>query len=89
MLFPAREQTADSTPLTADRKQPDRHSGRYSQAAFHHATKICGLRFAVYCLLGERKRFDDAELVIYYARQHWKGGDSKYMSSNHSEVAAA
>ena len=25
----------------------------------------------------------------YYLRQHWKGGDSKYMSSNHSEVAAA
>jgi hypothetical protein len=35
------------------------------------------------------KAFDDGALVIYYARQHWKGGDSKYMSSNHSEVAAA
>ena len=33
--------------------------------------------------------FDDAAVVIYYARQHWKGGDSKYMSSYHSEVAAA
>ena len=39
------------------------------------------------CLL--KKGFDDAALVIYYARQHWKGGDSKYMSSYHSEVAAA
>ena len=73
---------------TANR-QADRHSGRYSPAAFHHAAKICCLRSAVYCLLGERKRFDDAGLVIYYARQHWKGGDSKYMSSYHSEVAAA
>jgi hypothetical protein len=35
------------------------------------------------------KAFDDTSLVIYYARQHWKGGDSKYMSSYHSEVAAA
>lgn len=50
----------------------------------------CGgsMLFAVCCLLSE-KAFDDAVLVIYYARQHWKGGDSKYMSSYHSEVAAA
>ena len=34
------------------------------------------------------KRMLDAQvIVIYYALQHWEGGDPKIMSSNHSEVA--
>ncbi len=28
-------------------------------------------------------------VVIYYFLQHWKGGDSKSMSSYHSEVTEA
>ena len=77
----SKQQTDRPTVIQADILQP-RFTMRLKFA-------VCCLRSAVYCLLGERKRFDDAGLVIYYARQHWKGGDSKYMNSYHSEVAAA
>jgi hypothetical protein len=36
-----------------------------------------------------QKPVDAMSHLIYYLLQHWKGGDSIYMSSNHSEVAAA
>ena len=30
---------------------------------------------------------DEIALLFYDRLQHWKGGDRKFMSSNHSEVA--